>query len=86
MMGGVLNNKEGFGKVTRKGIVPSSGAVRNEECLSERSAEEYIYDVGIWEAEEGRDQIYCTRDGTLGENADRVPGKGAVLDLTYCGE
>ena len=33
MMRGVLNNKEGFGKVTRKGVVPISGAVRNEECL-----------------------------------------------------
>jgi hypothetical protein len=83
MMGGVHNYKESFGKVTRKGVVPISDAVRNEECLSERSAKEYIYDGSVWKEEEGRDQSYCTRDGTVCENADCVVWKGAKLNLTY---
>ena len=70
MMRGVFNNKVSFGKETRKGIVPNGGAVRNEKSLSEGSAKENVYGVGIGEEEADGKERTCARDGTVCENAD----------------
>jgi hypothetical protein len=69
-MWGVFNNKQGFGKETRKGIVPNGGAVRNKEGLSEGSAKEYVYSKGVGEEEADRKEGTCARDGTVCESAD----------------
>ena len=90
MMGGVFNNEVSFGKEAGKGVVPIGGAVRNVQGLSERGAKEDVEKVSVREKEAnrnkkgGRDQIDCTRDGTVSESVDCSGRKGAMLNLT-CG-
>ena len=88
-MGGVFNNEVSFRKEAGEGVVPIGGAVRNVQGLSERGTKEDIEKVSVREEEAnrnkkgGRDQIDCTRDRTVCENADCVVRKGAKLNLTY---
>jgi hypothetical protein len=89
MMGGVVVTKGTFGNEAVEGIVPVSGAVRNEETLGERGANQNVIYVRKGKRErtwEGKYPVTCT-SGT--RNMDMwvqwlmTVVRGANSTLTY---